>query len=137
MRKVRLGLLGATIIALHVLPAGRALAQGTQEPPGPDTIVLQNRRGAVTLTHRKHAAQTQCSSCHHESKPEKPLAKARQKCSDCHTTPATEPVKTTLRMAFHDTQNNSGTCLSCHVKSNEAGKTAPVECSGCHKREGG
>jgi hypothetical protein len=135
MKEWFLSQFGAVIVS-QMLLAVPVAGQERQQQAGPDTVVLESRRGKVTLTHKKHAEQTQCSSCHHESKPEKPLAKPQQKCGECHTTQPAEPMKTSLRTAFHDTANNQGTCITCHIKAAETGKAAPVECSGCHKREG-
>ena len=123
--------LTTAIIAIHALSATRVAAQ---QPPAPDTMVLESSRGRVTFTHRKHAELTECATCHHESKPEKPLTRPNQKCGECHTSPVVAPMKTSRRMAFHDTTKNEGTCLTCHVKAAESGKTAPSSCSGCHKR---
>ena len=138
MRYVRPVILGSALLALQAFCASRVSAQVKPgEPQGPDTVVLENRRGKVTFTHRKHAQFGECSGCHHASKPEKPLASPRQKCSDCHTSPAAQPMKTSLRMAFHDTGTSSGTCLTCHNKAAETGKAAPLDCAECHKRDGG
>jgi len=126
------------VAALGVVLVGGALIPGTlsaQESTGPDTVVYTPRRGTVTFTHGKHAKAAECVSCHHESKPEKPLAAERQKCSECHTTPPVEPMVTSLRMAFHDTAKEEGTCFNCHKKEAAAGKTVPATCEDCHKRE--
>jgi hypothetical protein len=136
MTTLRITVLAAALLGGALVPAGLA-AQETAEPTGPDTVVYTPRRGTVTFTHGKHAQLAECASCHHESKPAKPFAgSAREKCSACHTTPATEPVTTTLRNAFHNTTENTGMCLSCHVTEAAAGKTVPAVCNDCHKLGG-
>ncbi len=108
---------------------------------GPDTVVLTGSpMGGVKFTHKVHStdhAAKKCETCHHPSKTEKPLAKANQpqKCTDCHTKTAVAPMKTKLQAAFHDPMAKAGTCISCHVEQNKAGKTAPVKCNECHKKE--
>jgi hypothetical protein len=132
MKMLRVAALGAALFGGALIP-GQVAAQ---EETGPDTVVYTPRRGTVTFTHGKHAAAGECVACHHESKPEAPLASPQQKCGACHTTPATAPVTTSGRAAFHDTANRKGLCFDCHTKEAAAGKTAPTECDACHKREG-
>lgn len=135
MITLRSVVLGATLL---IAPAftSQLLAQETPEPQGPDTVLYQPPRGDVTFTHAKHAKLTECVSCHHESKPEQPrkATNAKEKCSSCHTTPAAEPMKTTLRRAYHDTANKAGICYDCHNKEVAAGKPVPVACNDCHKK---
>lgn len=125
----------AAVAGAFLVP-GALQAQAQEQ--GPDSVVLAHgSRGAVTFAHGKHAKATECVSCHHESKPEKALSKEHQSCADCHTTPATEPMKTTLRMAMHNTAEKTGTCMGCHTKAAAEGKTVPQSCSDCHvKKEG-
>lgn len=103
---------------------------------GPDTVVFTPERGKVVFAHRKHGEIAECTSCHHESKSEKPLEKPRQKCSSCHASEPTPPMKTSLEFAMHDTENETGTCFDCHHKEAEAGKEVPSRCRSCHQREG-
>lgn len=133
MRMIRYAALGLVLVAGAVLP-GKVAAQ-TPEPQGPDTVVFNASRGKVTFAHGAHAKANDCGNCHHASKPEKASTSARQKCGDCHTTPATEPMKTTLKAAFHNTAAGEGTCFDCHKKQAAAGKTVPSACGDCHKRE--
>lgn len=131
MLKSRIAFLALVCVAA-ALP-GRLAAQAET---GPETVVYKAERGAVTFTHAKHAQAAECVSCHHESKPEKPATKENEKCSACHTTPATAPVTTTLRRAFHNTAEKTGVCYDCHTKEAAAGKTMPAKCDDCHKKEG-
>lgn len=130
MKILRVAALGAVLLGAALVPSQVA----AQENKGPDTVTFTPRRGTVTFTHGKHAAAMECVTCHHESKPEKPLASPQQKCGECHTTPVQEPMTTSLRAAFHDTANRKGLCFDCHTKETAAGKTAPTECDACHKR---
>lgn len=132
MKMLRVAALGALLFGAALLP-GQASAQ---ENKGPDSVVFTPRRGNVTFTHAKHAQASECVTCHHASKDAKPLTSPQQKCSDCHTTPATEPVTTSLRNAFHITAEQTGLCFDCHKKEAAAGKKTPATCEDCHKREG-
>jgi len=125
-------LLAASIISLVVvLPAA-----AQEKPAAPDTIVLKGpTKGAVTFTHKKHGEATECTTCHHESKPEKAKTSDYQKCTDCHTAPATAPMTTALRDAFHNGMAKQGTCADCHVKEAAAGKTVPTKCAECHVKQ--
>jgi sRNA-binding protein len=117
------------------LVAGSALAQ---QPP--ETAVLKgNPMGAVKFPHATHAklVADKCDTCHHASKPEKPLKAKQEKCQDCHTKTATPPMKTNARGAFHDAMAKQGTCITCHLKENAGGKKAPTKCTECHKKENG
>ena len=128
------------------LAAGCALAIGVAAPrtlaqagKQPDTVILTGApAGGVKLDHKAHAVtrKIKCEMCHHPSKPEKPLKSKEQKCTDCHTKTATPPMKTTVKLAFHDGMAKKGTCVDCHLKENAAGKTkVPGKCAECHKKE--
>jgi class III cytochrome C family protein len=110
-----------------------------QAPKEPTTVILKgNPMGGVKFDHKVHAhdrAAGKCETCHHASKPEKPLASKQQKCQDCHTKAATAPMKTAARGAFHDPMAKAGTCVTCHNEQNAKGKKAPVKCQDCHKKE--
>lgn len=111
-------------------------AQETAEDKGPEVMTLTGApMGGVKFMHAAHQKMTECASCHHESKAEKPMTSANQKCSSCHVKEPEAPMKTNAKLAFHDTANKTGVCLSCHIKEAEAGKTVPVKCAECHKKE--
>ncbi len=101
-----------------------------------DVYKLPATPGTVTFNHKAHAVDRKiaCTTCHHASKPEKPSKSAQEACGDCHTKPATAPVKTSLQAAFHNPTAKSGLCIDCHVKENAAGKKAPTKCMECHKK---
>lgn len=126
----------ASLVVLGSTLVPGSLAAQAAEPPGPDSVVY-TARGRVVFYHAKHAEKAECSSCHHESKPERPLESPRQKCSDCHTDPPTAPMTTTLRFAMHNTEERSGTCFDCHKAEAEKGVEVPTRCADCHVREGG
>ena len=130
---LRNAVLGVVLSAGCLLP-GKVAAQAP-EPAGPDTVVFAPIRGKVTFTHGAHAKANECGSCHHASRPEKPMTSPRQKCDGCHTEPATVPMKTDRRFAYHDTEARQGTCFNCHAKAADAGKQVPVACGDCHKRD--
>lgn len=128
----------ALVLVGGALLPGRLSAQvAVADTLGPDTVVFTPERGKVVFAHRKHGEMAECTACHHESKPEKPLEGPRQKCSACHTAEPVAPMKTTLEFAIHDTDNETGTCFDCHNKEAEAGKEVPSRCRSCHQREGG
>jgi len=108
-------------------PAGPA----ARRPKG--KITLPAKLGAVTFDHESHSGKLRiaCTTCHHPSRPQKPLASERQACRDCHTMPATPPMKTSLQGAFHDPKGATGTCLDCHKQK---GGSAPAKCLECHKK---
>ena len=125
------------VIALAFAVAfGFSITIAAQEK-APGTVILKgNPLGGVKFDHPAHAkaAGNKCETCHHASKPEKPLKSKNQKCQDCHSKAATAPMKTTAKTAFHDNMAKSGVCIDCHVKQNAAGaaKKAPVKCNECH-----
>lgn len=125
-------LAAAALVVCALAPA--SLAAQTPEK-GPETVTF-TRRGTLVYSHAKHAELTECVTCHHESKPEKPLESEHQKCSDCHTEEATPPMKTTLRNAMHNTETREGTCYTCHKAEAEKGTEVPARCIDCHPREG-
>ncbi len=131
MKVIRQLAFAAVLAAGAALP-GKVAAQAAQKA-GPDTVVFTPSRGKVVFLHAKHAKAYDCSSCHHASRAEKPLTSPQQKCSDCHTSEAVAPMKTTLRFAVHNTVTREGTCLTCHKKEADAGKSAPVGCMDCHQ----
>lgn len=109
-----------------------ALAQ--QAPSAPFNL-KGSTMGAVTFPHLVHTRVAgKCEVCHHVSKPEKPLKSAQEACTDCHTKPATPPVKTGLPTAFHNPSATAGLCITCHKTENAEGKAAPVKCADCHNK---
>jgi hypothetical protein len=133
MRVVRVGTFVAVLL---VLAAPALLTAQTVEPESPDTVLFVAQRGNVTFTHGKHSQLAECRSCHHESKTEKPLETEYQKCAACHTNPATEPVKTQLKDALHDTSKKEGVCYNCHTTELARGTEGiPKLCADCHKRQ--
>lgn len=120
------------VIALAAFMTGVASAQ-----KAPDTVILKgNPMGGVKFPHAAHVkVAAPCTTCHHASKPEKPMKAAQENCQDCHTKTATAPMKTTAKLAFHDNMAKAGLCIDCHVKQNAAGKKAPTKCMDCHKKE--
>jgi len=108
------------------------------EKPAPDTVVLTGSpMGGVKFPHKAHAVdqKIKCDTCHHASKPEKPLTSAHEACTDCHTKTATAPMKTKLQAAFHNPTAQAGLCIDCHKAEDVKGKKAPVKCTDCHKKE--
>ena len=132
-RSILASLAGVAVVAF--LAAGTLQAQA---PKAPDTAVLTGAPiGNVTLTHTAHTKDygAKCESCHHASKPEKPMKAAQQKCTDCHTKAAEAPMKTKLQAAFHDPMAKKGTCVDCHQQAIAKGNTkAPSKCADCHKK---
>jgi len=110
-------------------------AQGppaVQRPRG--KITLPGKLGAVTFDHESHAGKRAiaCTTCHHPSRPQKPLVSEHQACRDCHTRPVAPPMKTSLQAAFHDPKGATGTCIDCH---RQKGGPAPVKCLECHQKK--
>lgn len=102
----------------------------------PDVVTLKAPNGDVKFSHTAHAKERaiKCETCHHPSKPEKPLKAAQERCSDCHTRTVTPPMKTKLQAAFHNPTATAGTCIDCHKAENAKGKKAPTKCQECHKK---
>lgn len=104
----------------------------------PETVVLKGApMGGVKLQHSLHTQRvaSKCEVCHHVSKPEKPNKSAQQACSECHTKPVQAGMKTGRQAGFHDSIARSGLCVDCHRRENASGKTAPLKCPECHKKE--
>ena len=119
--------------------ASVAAAQAAKEPAG--VVILKGSpMGGVKFDHKAHAhgRVPKCETCHHPSKPEKPMKAAQERCQDCHTTPAVPPMKTKTQAAFHDPMAKKGLCVDCHQQA-VAKKTAkgpvPGKCADCHKKE--
>ncbi len=103
-----------------------------------DTYILKGApMGGVKFDHKAHvaAADKKCETCHHASKPEKPMKAAQEPCQDCHTPTPTPPMKTKTQAAFHDPTAKKGICIDCHTKAAAAGKKVPTKCTDCHKKE--
>ncbi len=114
------------------------VVRAADQPKVADVLILKGSPlGGVKFTHKVHSetnAAGKCETCHHPSKPEKPSTVAQQACRDCHTKPLPKGMKTTTQAAFHNPTAKAGTCIDCHIKSNTAGKAAPVACIKCHSR---
>jgi hypothetical protein len=132
-RLTRFLLLGAAAVF-----AGAFTVSVAAQEKAPGVVILKGSpQGGVKFDHAAHAklVGTKCETCHHPSKPEKPMASKNQRCQDCHTKTAAAPMKTGARAAFHDPMAKKGTCIDCHVKEAAAGKKMPVKCADCHKKE--
>jgi len=113
-------------------PTTQAEKPAVTQPKG--KITLPGRLGAVTFDHESHVGKraVACTTCHHPTRPQKPLASENQACRDCHSMPAAPPMKTSLQAAFHDPKAATGTCIDCHKQK---GGSAPVKCLDCHKKK--
>jgi nitrate/TMAO reductase-like tetraheme cytochrome c subunit len=129
--RILLSLLLAVCLVAAVTVVPLAFAD---QPAPPETITLKASMGNITFPHGAHAKMegTKCTDCHHASKPEKPKKTDFEACRDCHTKPATAPVKAALPMPFHNPVAKAGLCIDCHTKA--ANDKAPTKCAGCHKR---
>ena len=128
-KKLRFVMVGAALALV-----GSFNGLGAQEK-GPETVVLSGSPlGSVTFQHAAHQELTDCSTCHHESRPEKPLTAEHQACTDCHVKEPVAPMTTSTRDAFHDQTAKAGTCVGCHVQAAAEGKTVPTKCTDCHKK---
>jgi hypothetical protein len=130
-----------TVVPEPVAGSGSAAAPqkagGQQKAPAKDPIILVGSpMGGVSFTHKTHVqhAENKCETCHHPSKPQKPLASPQQACRDCHTKTPAAPMKTPLQLAFHAPMAKSGMCIDCHQAGNKAGKKAPLKCQECHDK---
>jgi cytochrome c553 len=121
-------------LTLGLTLAPEALSAQADPSKGPDTVTF-TRRGTLVYTHAKHAEMAECVSCHHASKPEKPSESEYQKCDACHTDPATAPLTTSLRNAYHNTETREGMCYTCHKAEAAKGVDVPMRCIDCHPRE--
>ena len=123
------------VVGAAVAFAGSLSGLAAQEK-GPDTLVLTGSSlGGVKFGHASHKAFTDCTTCHHASRPEKPLSTPNEACTACHTKTPAPPMATSTRDAFHNATGKSGVCVDCHVTEAAGGKVVPVKCSECHKKE--
>jgi predicted CXXCH cytochrome family protein len=90
----------AAVVAAFVLAAGVAVAV---EPPV--TVVIDNKNGKVTLSHKKHAD-------------------AIGDCTKCHAT------KDGGKIAGLNKDKAHALCQTCHKE----GKKGPTKCAECHKK---
>ena len=130
MSKSEAFLFGLSLVLL-VGPASRA-----QTPPAGPITLKGPAMGSVRFDHSAHLkVAAKCEVCHHPSNPEKPLRSPQEACTDCHTRPATPPVTTNWRAAFHNSTASDGLCIGCHRTQNKEGRSAPVQCAECHKQQ--
>lgn len=127
----RFVLLAAAIVVAVLFPAYM-----TAQEAGPDIVHMQGGRLAgVTFNHAARATETECVTCHHESKPEMPATSEYGQCSSCHLDTVEAPMTTNRRDAFHDARATQGICIDCHTTDIAAGKTVPTRCRDCHRTE--
>jgi hypothetical protein len=107
-------------------------ARGQGQPQ--DTVTLRcSPMGGVKFEHKLHVdrAGSQCETCHHPSRSEKPLKAPQEAWMDCHTRPPQPGMRTGLPGAFHNPTAQAGTCIDCHKQQDAAGKKAPLRCTEC------
>ncbi|HVP52841.1 MAG TPA: cytochrome c3 family protein [Terriglobales bacterium] len=136
MRNIHRLIIVVVVMALVMAGSSVAFAQAK----APDSVVLKGApMGGVKLNHKEHSVELKikCDTCHHASKPEKPLKAPQEACTDCHTKTATPPMKTKLQAAFHNPTAQAGLCIDCHKEEIAKGKKAPApgKCAECHKKE--
>jgi predicted CXXCH cytochrome family protein len=90
----------AAVVAAFVLAAGVAVAA---EPPA--TVVIDNKNGKVTLTHKAHADKI-------------------GDCTKCHATKEGGKIEGFNKDKAH------ALCKKCH----EEAKKGPTKCNDCHKK---
>jgi class III cytochrome C family protein len=133
------GIIVKRALVFSFLAAASIAVVAAQAPKPPETVVLTGSPlGGVKFAHAQHikAASGKCDTCHHPSKPEKPLKAAQEKCTDCHTKTPVAPMKTKTQAAFHDPMAKKGTCINCHQQQAAKGNTkVPSKCGDCHKKE--
>jgi DnaJ-class molecular chaperone len=79
-----------------------------------DPLVLDNKYGKVTFSHKKHSDRT-CQDCHHTLKEGETSPSS---CGECHK----EGAEISRKKAFHDS------CKACHKKEAKG----PQKCKECH-----
>lgn len=121
------------VVTLGLMLVLAVCAYAAETVPG--TVILKGApMGGVKFDHKAHAALTKCDTCHHASKPEKPLASTHEKCQDCHTTPAPAGMTIKPQAAFHNPTATAGICIDCHKAEDAKGKHAPTKCMECHQK---
>lgn len=102
-----------------------------------DVVLLKASLGTVRFEHKKHSDDRKiaCEACHHASRPEHATSAPQEACGMCHTPIVKSPMKTKLQAAFHNPTATAGICIDCHKTENAKGKSAPVKCVRCHKKE--
>ena len=125
-------------------PATEVPKQSVAQPRKPqnvkapeDVVLLKASLGTVRFEHKKHSDDRKiaCETCHHGSRPEHAATALQEACGTCHTPIAKSPMKTKLQAAFHNPTATAGICIDCHKAENAKGKSAPVKCVQCHKKE--
>lgn len=114
-----------------------AVSDAAAQENAPDTVVLTGSRlGQVSFSHVGHADLTECVTCHHESRPEKPSASTTQPCTACHTSSPAPPMTTSIADAYHDRRATAGLCIDCHKEEAEtAAEPPPLRCNECHVKK--
>jgi len=129
-------LVGLIFLCVGVLTAA-------DQPAPPDEIKIENtgykedKKGAVVLTHKKHAVdhKVACTECHHEYKDGKNVWKEGdkvKKCSECHSPLEKQGEVQKLNLAFHKN------CKDCHkaIIEKDPSKKAPFKkCNDCHEKK--
>ena len=94
---------------------------------GPADMTLQTEaaRKPADFPHRQHQEAYPCTACHHAKDEIMVIAK----CAGCHTKNISNPDVNSYKKAAHKL------CNDCHKEVNDAGKDAPIKCSGCHAKK--
>ncbi|MFC1513266.1 cytochrome c3 family protein [Thermodesulfobacteriota bacterium] len=86
-----------------LIVAGEKMQKAGVVLSAPETVVIDNKNGKVTLPHRLHGKSFGCKACHGDKEPggmELGKAKAHKLCKECHKGKGKGPTK----------------CSGCHVK---------------------
>jgi len=117
------------ITILVSLFVSNVMAAEMKIPADKEVIQFDTKLGIVSFAHQKHAdlSITQCTTCHHESKPTDTVIKP---CHECHQHDSAAPPKAST--AFHTR------CTGCHEYTVAGGQQAgPLKqkCKLCHIKE--
>ena len=137
MKKGILTLITVLLVGLGVFGSGLLTAADVPEKVTIENEYPKDRKGAVSLTHKKHVEEHKvaCADCHHVYDGGKNVWEEGQpvkKCSACHDPETKKGTAMKLGSAYHRN------CKGCHkdYAVEHPDTSAPLKkCNGCHQKK--
>ena len=127
---MRKSILGIVFVMVATVFAGVAVAAEIPETVTIDDCVA--KKTAVEFPHAAHAADVECTTCHHTAEgltAETVGGMEVQACGSCHTEPTEATTPACSEMSLKKNPYHI-TCIGCH-KEQAAG---PTKCDECHPK---
>ena len=130
---------GRRLIFLSIVGVGALGLLAGSPADTPEQITIEKcgtKKSAVVFNHAlHHAAEANCTTCHHTDEGLTDEAGTATRCRDCHFEPEADVPSCSEMSPSKNPYHKQ--CVSCHKTAIEVDESvnAPTKCDGCHPKE--